>query len=213
MKTITDFIRDHVQTDLVAHNSLQSGVLNLRAYARVIRPQIELQRQEKIDIATMAVALSRIEKEIQQKPGLLPDFSIIDMTLQAPLCDITYRKDRVSQPELTELSKLLRGDNKEFVTITQSFREITVIAPARYRCQIEQLVAASPIYAQTDLFAATIHFSVDYLEVSNVVYSLLASIAVYNVNLIEIVSTASELSLIIQKDDVENVTAALHKFL
>lgn len=213
MKTITDHIRDHIAGDLVAYEALQRGVLNLRAYGRSVKAAIEADRLEKTDLGTLTVALSRLQKELQAKPPLTPPLVLNDLTLQTPLCDITYAKHGVTKAELETVATLVRTDNKDFSAITQAYREVTIIAPSRLRGQVEQAIKSRPEYVQDELFAATVHFSIDYLRVPNIIYALLASLAAREVNIIEVISTGTELSVIIAKDNVDTVTRALQQFL
>jgi aspartokinase len=213
MKTITEHLREIVGDDLVVYDSLQRGVLNLRSYARSIRHELELRRQEKVDVATMAVALSRIEKQIQRSDPLTPLIKIRDLTTQSPLCEVTYPKDTLVASDLEQLSGQLRKDSKDFVVVTQGFREVTIVAPSRHKQFILESVQATSTYQKDDLCAATVHFADEYLEVPNFIYVVLARLAVNKVNIIEIVSTTTELSLIIQKEDMETVNTSLQKLL
>ncbi len=111
------------------------------------------------------------------------------------------------------MSALLRTDEKDFVVITQGFREVMIIAPSRHKKDVTEILGAYPAFTQNKLFAATVHFSIDYLRVPNIVYALLTSLAVRQVNFVEIVSTATELSIIVGEDDIEIVTQSLQKFL
>lgn len=213
MKTITDHVRQHVANDLIIYDALYRGVLNLRAYARQIRSDIELARGEKVDIATLAVALSRIEKEIQKDSPLMPAIKLRDLTIQTPLCEVTYLKDLIVTDHLERLSTSLRTDSKDFVVVTQGFREVTIIAPSRHEAHITSSILAEPIYKKRDLCAVTVHFSEEYLDVPNFIYIVLAQLAVHKVNIIEVVSTTTELSLIVDKDDIQTVNDNLRKFL
>ena len=213
MKTTTDHIRDYVGGDLIAYEALQAGTLNLRAYARTIKSSIEDERHEKVDVATMAVALSRIEIELQAKDPITPRLQLDDITTQAPLCEITYAKDQVSPREVEQFSLSLRRDSKDFVVVTQGFREVTIIMPSRHLNQAHQTITAQPAYTEENLCAITVHFTAEYLRVPNIIYALLAQLAVHRVNITEIVSTSTELSVITDKDSAEIVNRALQKFL
>lgn len=213
MKTIAEHVREHITSDLVAYEALQRGILNLTAYGRGVKKAIEAERLEKTDLGTLTVALSRLRGEIQAKPPLTPKLALKDLTLQAPLCDITYAKHAVSDAELEAVSKLIRSDSKDFTAITQAYREVTIIAPSRLRAQVEQTIKRRPDYVQDGLFAASVHFSIGYLQVPNVIYALLASLAAHQVNIVEVISTGTELSIIITKDDVDTATQALQQFL
>ncbi len=213
MQTITDLIKTRLAGDLTAQDALQRGVLNLRAYGRSIRADVEASRGEKVDVATLAVSLSRLEKEAKKQPAAIPDLHINDLTVRAPLVDITYPRSTVTTRELEHITRGLHDDSENFIAVTQGNREITIIVPARYESTVTNAVDEPPTFIQDNLYAVTVHFPVSYMTVPNVVYRLVASVASYKVNLIEIISTLTELSFVVEKDNVETVTKALQQFL
>jgi hypothetical protein len=59
----------------------------------------------------------------------------------------------------------------------------------------------------------TVRFSKEYLPVPNVLYTLQAALAVHKINFTEVISTYTEFSFIIDKENLEIATRALQKFL
>lgn len=214
MQTITDIIRGQIAEDGVAQEALRRGLLNLRAYARSIRGQVEAARGEKVDIATMAVALSRVEKEAIGKTGILVEgLKVDDLIVRSPLVDVTFSKNDVTTRELERMTAELNDDSENFIAVNQGNREVTIIVPARHEDTILDAVDALPTYVHKDLSAVTVHFSIDYMRTPNVMYTLINSVATRKVNLIELVSTLTELSFIVERQYVETVTKALQQFL
>ncbi len=68
-----------------------------------------------------------------------------------------------------------------------------------------------PIAVFTDLVGITVRFSEKYLAEPNVVYAILSLLAAKRINLIEIVSTYTELTMIIKKEEMEKTIQALNK--
>lgn len=213
MQTIIDYIRAELSNDLAAQEALRRGVLNLRAYGRSIRAKVEASRGEKVDVATLAVALSRLEKKAKTEAGLIPNVKLDDLTVRAPLVDITYPRSTVTTRELERIASSLHNDSENFIAVNQADREITIIVPARYETTVTDAIDAAPTYVQDDLYAVTVHFPVSYMPVPNVIYTLVAAVAAHQINLIELISTLTELSFVVEKDNVDTVTRALQRFL
>ncbi len=214
MQTITDHIRAQLDNDLTAQEAMRRGILNLRAYGRSIRPAVEQARGEKVDVGTLAVSLSRLEKQAKARAtALISDLQLNDLTVRAPLVDITYSRNDVTTRDLEQIARQLSNDRENFIAVTQGNREVTIIVPARHEDIVTSAVDATPIYVRDDLFAVTVHFPITYMPVPNVIYTLVASVAAHRVNLIEIISTLTELSFVIEKENVDTVTKALQQYL
>jgi hypothetical protein len=213
MQTITDHIRTQLAGDITAQEALQRGILNLRAYGRSIRGPIETARGEKVDVATLAVSLSRLEKHAADSSNRASTLKLDDLTVRAPLVDITYPRNVVTTRELERITGKLHSGSENFIAVNQGDREITIIVPARHESIVTSAVDAKPIYVRGNLYAITVHFPVAYMPVPNVLYKLVAAVAAYRVNLIELVSTLTELSFVVDRDDVDTVTKALQQFL
>lgn len=213
MLKIIDAVRSVVSEDEVASEALRQGLLNLSAYASQILPQVENLTWKSVKKPTIVVALSRLAAEFHSAPGLLCPLKLDDLHVKSPLTVYSFEKTMANITHLRQLYKQLNNTPNQFVAATQGSREITLIVPAEFEGQVAAFFSDKPKAVFSNSVGISVSFSDQYLSVPNVIYTILGTLAVHRVNVIEVVSTYTELSVIIAQSDLELATRALRKFL
>jgi hypothetical protein len=213
MRSITDITRELVRKDEILYEGLRRDLLNLRAAGRQLRPHIEKIKMEKIGLETIVVSLSRIQGELIKCEPIKPEVRLLDITTQTPLSTITYPKTGLPKSDLTKIRGIIDTNSAKFCTMTEGFKEVTVIVPASLAEQILSKIGAKPSVIKSNLFAITVHFDSSYFRRPNTLYAILGVLAIDRVNLIEIISTATELSIIVEVDDVQTVSNKLNRLI
>lgn len=213
MKTITDTARSILLEDDIVLQTVHSGLLNLSAYAEKIIPMIEKKTFKKVKKGTVVVALTRIAKEITGSANLRPQIILDDLSIKSPLCDISFNKTESSRKKLMNLYQSIEVDEHAFFTVTQSMSEITIVAPQSLLDTILSHFNEEPKAIYRDRIGITVRFSKEYLPIPNVLYTLQAALAVHKINFTEVISTYTEFSFIINKENLEIAIQALQKFL
>ena len=96
--------------------------------------------------------------------------------------------------------------------MTQGINEITIVAESQV-AQVfrSKLKGIHKIYDKDNLVGITAKFKVGNLELPNLIYTLTRRLAFKAINIIEIVSTATELTYIINRKDLEVALNQLQK--
>ncbi len=213
MITIIDATRTILFADDIAFQAMQAGILNLSAYADQIFLELTDKTFKEVKKGTIVVALSRIEDEIKDMTALRPQVVIDDLSIKRPLCDITFNKTESARQKLSTLHQSISVDEHAFFTLTQSMSEVTIVAPQVLLDDILKHFIEPPKAIYKDRVGITVRFSKEYLEVPNVLYTLQAALAVHKINFTEVISTFTEFSFIIDRENQELATQALQKFL
>lgn len=213
MITITDTTRSVLLNDDIALQAAHSGLLNFSAYAEKILPIIEERTFKKIKKGTVVVALTRISNELAVIANLRPELTLDDLSIKSTLCDITFNKTETTRAKLANLNKVIKIDENAFFTVTQGVSEITVIAPQTQLEPILNHFYEKPKAVYQNRVGITVRFSKQYLPIPNVLYTLQSALAVHRININEVISTYTEFSFIIDKNDLEIATKALQRFL
>jgi aspartokinase len=213
MITITDVTRSILLEDDIALQAMHTGLLNLSAYAKRILPVLEEKTFKEVKKGTIVVALARIAHEIEGSASLRPQIILDDLSIKSPLCDISFNKTELTRGKLTNLYQNIEINENAFFTLTQSISEITIIAPQSLLNDILTHFNEEPKAVYRDRVGITVRFSKEYLSVPNVLYTIQAALAVRKINFTEVISTYTEFSFIINKEDLEIATQALQKFL
>lgn len=213
MIKITDCIKDILLGDDVAREALKLNYLNLSAYAKQIRPEIEAKLYKPVSTGAMVVALSRVRHDFLTHPDYRPKVHIETMSICPNLADLTFEKTSDTLAATSMLDQAITRDGT-FFAITQGSAELTIIFDAKHITKVLTHLMRKPKGQYANLTAITVRFEEElYIEVPNMIFTLVSALAVKRINLIEIVSTFTELSFIVRSRDTEQTIQALSPFL
>lgn len=192
---------------------MREGLLNLNAYAKQIHHQVEELTMKDVQLGTIVVALSRISNEIKKQESIQPPVMLNGLSVVSPLCDITYEKTVTTSALAHSLPHRTDKSAKEVLIVTESVSEVTIIASERYRNEIKEHMSASEKAEFSNLSGILVSFSGHYTAVPNTLYSLFSALAIHRINIIEVVSTYSELLFVVETEKMNQVIESFQPLL
>lgn len=187
---------------------MRLGVLNQSAYAELILPEVERLTWKDVQKNSVVVSLSRVARELEDADPLKPSVVIQELSIKAPLADLTFERSEHNLLKVHQLPSKLQFGPNQFLTITQGINEITVIVSQDRAEEVLAHINAPTRSIFRDLVGITIKFDSQYLDQPNVIYALLAKLAYQRINLLEIVSTYTELTVLIEEHDLDRAVSA-----
>ena len=189
---------------------MRSEFLNLRAFAKQIRPEVEKKTFKPVKIGTIVVALSRIKNSQNEIEPIKPIIKLDELSIKSPISDITYEKNEETVRLAHDFSKQLGDLNGHFFTMTQGINEITFIISEDLRSKLMDHFQHKPKAIFDNLVGLNVRFSENYLQHPNVIYAILSRLASKRINVIEIVSTYTELMIVVEKKEMELAISQLN---
>lgn len=211
MLKVSDAVRDILFSSDIPLEAFRSGVLNLSAYAEQIKPEVESRTHKPVQTNTITVALSRLREEVLNVPPMRPHISFEQLSIQPSLIDISYEKTQQNLKGLAKLATI--ASELSFVTFSEGMNEITIIVLANEAERVMSCFTGQPKAVIKDVVGVSVRFSEKYLIEPNLIYAILAVLASKRINLLEIVSTYTELTMVIEKDSLEKTINELQKYL
>jgi len=210
MITVAQVSKDILLHDDIALAAAKQGWLNLSAYARAIRPAIQQSLMKDVQEGTLVTALARVVGGLQPQAATV-NF-VQSLAVHANLEGITYERTAELSAALREMYGQIKVDDQSYVTVTQGINEVTIIAESSVASLFRRRLAkARKIYDKQHLVGITVKLRVGYLETPNLIHSLTRRLAYRSVNIIEIVSTATELTFIIEKHELPTALQQLQQ--
>ncbi len=211
MIRITDVVEEIIYEDGFVIEAIQRGVLNISAYAKKIHNGVETKTFKPVKIGTIIVALNRISKKVSRTNSLTPFVKISTMSVTSLLAEISYEKTSHTLQRLNNLDNSLLKD-KDFFTVIEGLNEITIICSTEVKDAICKHFSINPKVKIDNLVAVSVRFSSEYINIPNTIYSLVSQLANRHINVIEIVSTYTELTFIVYKNDMERTVQSLNHY-
>lgn len=212
MIKISQVLEEIIKKDETVLEAIRLGILNISAYAKSIHNLVEEKTKKEVKLGTIIVAISRLSKKIKKYPPLKLDVFVNDAIIKAPLAVISYEKNNQNLSQLSNFEKFSINEN-DFFTATLGIEEITIVCTKKIAKKVKEEFKSKPKSLLNDLIGITIKFPEEYLEVPNVIYSYLSKLAVRRINLIEVISTYSEITFIMNKKYLKSANAVLEEFL
>lgn len=214
MRSITSAVRALIEKDPVAYEALGRGMLNTNAFARFIHRDVETWCKKDVKLNTIVTALLRLRDEIAGTETLVPKFCMGSMTVKIGLVEMSLIKGNISHQVATWLAKQKRDAN-DFYLMIDGNREADFIFPERIFASLEKKMDLSGSLNGIikGLAAITLSYSSDLTFVPNVGYALMRSLALKKINVVEVISSYSEVAFLIDTNDVDRAIESLKGFL
>ena len=214
MIKISDAVRGILYSSEVALSAFRGGYLNLSAYAKTIQKETEARAKKPVRIGSIVVALSRLGRTLgERNDSLLPRVIADTISVKSGLVELAFAKTRENRERLAGLYKNRQFQSAEFFTVTQGINEISIIVSEAFRSQVLAIYKhQKPKLSLDRLVAITVCFSERYIEVPNITFAIVRVLALQRINIVEIVSTFTELTFILRQNDLPRAFALLHDF-
>jgi aspartokinase len=211
MINVADKVSRVIRQDEIASEALRGGLLNLSAYADTIHDQIEDLTKKPVKRGTIVVALARLKKKYTKLPSLRPQIQVTNISVKSALRVLTYEKTLEIQRKIAVLHPFLLPMN-DLVSVTEGNSEVTVVVAEKSAIVLKKHFDLKPKSEYSHVVAVTVQFSEKFANTTNFVYGLLSTLAAKRINLIEVVSTFTEISFIVNKEDMAETMGAFQAY-
>ncbi len=215
MSSISSEVRVVLESKPFLLDALGRGILSLGNLAEELRPEIERRLGKEVRDAAIVMALRRFGEEIQQHLAVNSNNRVSgEIIMKTNICDFNVRKSPVLLMKLKELYALVSIERGDFLNVTVGNNEISISVSEKYREKIEEFLQEETIYnKQKGLVSLTLIFAGDFLHTPGIVFQVIRRLAWENINLFEIVSTLTELTVVIDKTDSIKGYGVLQEYL
>lgn len=214
MITASELVEGIVRKSPYLEEALSLGIINLSALARLIKPEIEKELMKNVQEGAIIMGLKRlsckIKKTHQKQRSLF--HAPPDLMVRSNLLEITISNSEsllLKQKKLLDQIKLRQN---YFITFTQGVYETTVIVSSNLEEKILEIFEGEKVISKfKNLSSITIQLPEGAALVPGIYSFLLRALAWEGINLIEVVSTFNEFTIIVQNKNVNRAFSILKK--
>jgi|688.fasta_scaffold144394_2 hypothetical protein len=199
MLSITDHVRNILVSQPLIEEMLGQNLLNTTQYAKQIQPQIEQKSYKKVEIGSIVTALSRLKNDIKNFTKI--NFKAEDISLKFPISEISYTLSTAHISKTSKIYEKFGGLENHFLNIVSGSSETTIFVNTKYKTEIIKAFGKKSKIVLDNLCLINLKFNPKYFYETGITYLVLKSLTWNNVNLVEIVSTYTEIGLIISMKD------------
>jgi DNA-binding transcriptional ArsR family regulator len=214
MISTAEIVENLVKDSPLLEDGLSRGIISYSALARDLRPQIEEKLLKSVGRGAIVMALKRTSSKLKNKQKVTKQVvNLNGITARSNLAELTYLN---SDTIIEKHKKVFLASEKRkdiFCNLSQGVRETMLIVGEEILPEMEKIFADERLVAKIkDLASITILLTKETVSTSGVYYSILKQLAWSEINIIDVVSTYSELTIILSSNDIDRAFSILKNY-
>ena len=212
MVTVSHLVKKIVERKPFLEEALARRLISYAALANSLKPEIEKELGKKIKPAAIMMAIRRLSDELEEsivrKPAIR--FKESDLTIKSGLFEITALKSDSIIYNIKRLYDLMNFSRGDFLAIVHGLHEVSIISNTKNKEKIERVFAEeTKIKIVERLSSLTIKLPPEAVDTIGYFYVITKALNWENINIVEIVSTYTEMTFIIKEQDVPRAFSAI----
>lgn len=208
MLSTTDAIKQLLLQNPMMENLLAKNLLNLTQLATEWQPKIEDITYKKVTLGSVVTSLSRLRVEIDTI--FQSSFKINDISLKFPISEISFVTKPDHVKKIAKLYEDLSTTENHYLNAISGNTETSIFVNTKYSSNVIEVFKNQKLKLNlSNLASVSLKFDESYLETKGITYQVLKALLWENINLVEIVSTYTEITLIIEKKDAQKALQVL----
>ncbi|MBI2142875.1 hypothetical protein HYU20_00850 [Candidatus Woesearchaeota archaeon] len=218
MVTVSAIAKKLVNEKPLLQEGLRQGIISYAALAEKIKPQVEQQLGRKISEAAVIMALRRHSEALQASDVRSIRFEAgTQLSLKTNLVYFSVKRSRQLFRKLEGLYKSFDYEAGETFNIIHGNYEVSIITSGKREkkvaAEISELGPGQITTRERNLVSVSMSLDKDFPYTPGVLFAVTRKLYWDDINIFEIVSAATELTLIFQKKDAMRAYAALQELI
>lgn len=207
MSTIGKLTEEIINRSPFLRESLTENLINVSALARKIQPEVEDRLKKDVKEGAIIMSIKRMSPGYYHKINMkIKNFmsTLGDFLVRSDLEDFTYLNSDTLTLKQSEMMKSLNKERDPFYTFCTGVNESTIITSVSVVNQVEEIFAEEKLLSRTkDLASITIKLPSVNTEISGIYYFILKHLAWEGLNIVEVISTSNEFTVVVKSDDID----------
>lgn len=215
MVTVAHIVAKLIRAEPIIEDALAKDLFNYSKLAAYFHPKVEKEMGKPVKLSAIVMAIARGSEKIRQEyEGRVrkTSFAQAELGVRSGIAEITIQKSTSCFEKLTDLYDIVDLSAGDVLNINIGGSEVSIIFTERYMDEFKKALGNEKIKLEMNgLAEIAIRFPKDYLYEPGFIYTITRHFAWYGINIIEVVSTLSELILVIKSDDTTLAYSALQE--
>ena len=214
MVTVSNIVQKIVDNNVLLQEAMSRNILSFAGLSKQIQPEIEEELGRPIKKHAIEMALRRYSEQLKVKHKKMSFDYSSDIIMKTQICDISVLRSPTLISKLKNLYDIINFERGDSLNIIQGNNEVSIVTNERYKEKfIKVLDKEKIINVEENLVSLTLTYSKDFLYTPGIIFNVTRNISWENINIFEIVSTNTELTIIIHKKDAMKGYKALEKLI
>ena len=204
MVTISHLVKKIIRENAFLVEAMGKELISHGNLAENIKTEIENELGKKVKESAIVMALRRYEEELKNFDKSIKKFDFNgDMIMRTNIMEIDIAKSQSLLSKIKNLYGMIDFEKADTLNIVLGNNEVSIITNEKYKDKVFDFLRGEKILnKESNLVALTMVFaSRDFINTPGVIFTVVRKLAWEGINIYEIVSTMSELTFILNKND------------
>lgn len=214
MVTVSHIVQKVINEKIFILEAMNRGLISYGSLATQLKPEIEKELGKEVKTHAIVMALRRHAEQLKKKREIISFNYNSEIILKTDICEISVRRSLTLFNKLKKLYDMVNFENGDILNIIHGRCEVSMITNERYWSNMYELLKVEKVLnVKKNLLSLTLTLPQDYVYTPGVMFKILRNFAWENINIFEIVSTDTELTFILDKNDAIKAYTVLEKLV
>lgn len=214
MVTISHVVQKLVNDRVFIQEAMSRGIISHGSLAEQLKPEIEEELGREVKHHAIVMALRRYTETLKERHKKISFDYTSEIIMKTDICDVAVLRSPSLLDKIKEIYDIVDFEKGDILNVIHGRYEVSIVTNERYRERtLGFLKGEKVLNVEKDLISLTLTYAKDFLHTPGVVFNVVRNIAWENINIFEIVSTNTELTVILHKKDAVKGYRALEKLV
>ncbi|MBU1201067.1 MAG: hypothetical protein KKA51_01080 [Nanoarchaeota archaeon] len=215
MVTISHLVEKIIEKKPFIQEALSKGIINNAALAEELKPIIEKELKKKIKFSAVNMAIRRLSEKLKNNFTENTKFdNKSDITIKSNLVEIVVYKEQETQEKIKKVHDLIDFKKGDFFSVTQGNYEVMIIINEKHEQKVKTFFDKKNIKKViSGLSSLTVNLPEEAVETIGYFYVVTRALNWENINIVDIVSTFTEMTFIVKEEDAAASFNTLRKLI
>jgi aspartokinase len=204
MRSIAKAVEEIVLRQPFLADALQRGIVNYGAVADELLPVLSQELDEEPKHAAVMMALRRLAERLEEQEVRAPRFGEEgELAIRSNLFELTVVNSKSAFKAVNNFREQIAYENGELLTVTHGIHELTIISNRKHLAALRKALRSEDVRNVTEeLSLLTVRIPLSAQKTPGYFYTLTKALAWEGINIVEIVSTLTEMTFALSEKDV-----------
>lgn len=215
MVTASHLIEVEIKKKPLLQEAIMQGIISYAALAEKLHPKIQKELNKKISLSAVVMALRRHSEKLKKNFIKKSKFNFdTEIIMKTHLIDFCFLKSNEIFSKLKKIYTLIDYEKGDTFNVINGNYEVSIVASNKYYKKIKDVLKEEKLLnIEKNLVSLTLNLSKDFISTPGTIFEITRKLAWENVNIIEIVSTMTELTFIVEKKKATDAYNALQELI
>ncbi|MCY3998764.1 MAG: aspartate kinase [Flavobacteriaceae bacterium] len=213
--TVSFAVTEYIKQKPFLSTALDQGIINLTALARMIKSDIEKKLNKKVQKGALVMALKRISDtlEFTSTHQIVKTLrNIGEINVRSSLVDYNFKLSETLLKKQAQLLMQIKKSEDVFYTSSRGVGESNIIVSQNISGLADEIFKSETLkFKQSNLSAITIKLPEENVSIPGIYYFFFQRLSWQNINIIEVISTTNEVTLLMNDQVVIDAFVAIQK--